>query len=309
MRDNQNSIAVIAFKFNDIFYSLATEELNNSGFKILILLLTENMSSGSFPCQNKFDKVIKIYYRKNFLFFFFAWLQVLWKLKKHRVEKVLLSNPILVINQLIISKLKANKIIFLEDGLMNYFPFSPPRYKVKTFVQKIFCLEDDEIFNRIEYTYLLKPDEAVFYKGTPRKLHLNEFIDEQSHRSLRGQLKDKAVFAGQPLYNIGIFSIEEYNEAVNKLIQKYNIDYYIPHPFSSEKEKIDCPYLDLNKEKVTLEVLAYDCNFTVYSFGSSISYTTKLINPCIKSILFKPRQWSNRVLDMITRHCDQVISL
>ena len=297
--------AVIAFKFNDIYYATSTLEWQRSYYKILILIVTDNVTSNDFPQKELFDKVIIIKYSRSFIFLFYAWWQVLSKFAKCKVDIVFLSNPILIVNQLIIKKLCVSKIILLEDGLMNYYQFVPPQYRLKRLLQYIFDISDEFVFDRIIYTYLLDPNNAIFWKKERKELLLDVSVQSQ----FRDIIQNKIIFAGVPIYKSNKITVEQYNRVVNQIIQDYKVDYYVPHIFASPKENIDCEVLDLNKYAVTLEVLASQYVFTIISLGSSVLYTTKLINPSIESILVKPKEWSLNVLSIIVKKCDQVLVL
>ena len=271
----------------------------------MILIVTDNVTSNDFPQKELFDKVIIIKYSRSFIFLFYAWWQVLSKFAKCKVDIVFLSNPILIVNQLIIKKLCVSKIILLEDGLMNYYQFVPPQYRLKRLLQYIFDISDEFVFDRIIYTYLLDPNNAIFWKKERKELLLDVSVQSQ----FRDIIQNKIIFAGVPIYKSNKITVEQYNRVVNQIIQDYKVDYYVPHIFASPKENIDCEVLDLNKYAVTLEVLASQYVFTIISLGSSVLYTTKLINPSIESILVKPKEWSLNVLSIIVKKCDQVLVL
>ena len=65
---------------------------------------------------------------------------------------------------------------------------------------------------------------------------------------------------------------------VNNCISQYAIDYYLSHTMSSKKENVVCQHIDMSSLQLTLEVLSSIYNMKIYSFSSSVLFTTKLIN-------------------------------
>ena len=126
----------------------------------------------------------------------------------------------------------------------------------------------------------MKPESATYFFGEKKQLLLTQLeFDIDDNLGIEG----KRIFIGQPLYKNGFFSLEEYNDYVNMCISLYEIDFYFPHLFADAGERIDCPILDLSKCKLTLEALATTYNFTIYSFASSVLFTTRQINPAIEA--------------------------
>ena len=73
-------------------------------------------------------------------------------------------------------------------------------------------------------------------------------------------------------------SVDEYSTIVNNCISQYAIDYYLSHTMSSKKENVVCQHIDMSSLQLTLEVLSSIYNMKIYSFSSSVLFTTKLIN-------------------------------
>ena len=73
-------------------------------------------------------------------------------------------------------------------------------------------------------------------------------------------------------------SAREYSTIENNCISQYAIDYYLSHTMSSKKENVVCQHIDMSSLQLTLEVLSSIYNMKIYSFSSSVLFTTKLIN-------------------------------
>lgn len=298
----KKNILIIAYKYNDIFYSLNTEEYKNADKRTIILIKTKNVKNNKFPFLNKFDHIIELNYN-NILTLS---LEIIFRIHLKNIDTVILSNPVLLISQLLINKIQSPQIVLLEDGLMNYYNFIPSKSFKKKLMQKIFFISEQKILSLIHTTYLLDPSKAIFYFGKPQLLSLYR-IDKINNNIIF--INGKSLFVGQNLYDYGTLSIEEYNKLVNYFIQKYKIDYYIPHIYSSSNENIKCNKIDLNKYGVTLEMLSSEFKFNLYSFSSSVLYSTKLINPSIKTHLLKNEKISNpKLLSFLESYCDDIYS-
>ena len=160
------SVCVIASKFNDIYYALSTEEFKVKGRKLLIICKSKNLSPTIYPCQDSFDKILIVDNENNN---FISFLINLFFCKLHLIDlqasTLFLSNPILIVNQIIAKSLNAKKIIFLEDGIMNYYNFLPSKSINKKIIQNLFRVSNILIENLIVITYLFKPDYAIYFFG------------------------------------------------------------------------------------------------------------------------------------------------
>lgn len=296
----KKNILVIAYKYNDVFYSLNTEEYKKANKRILVLIKTKNVKKDKFPFLDKFNFVIELDYNNILILS----LKIIMQLRFYNIDTVILSNPILLISQLLITKIKSSTIILLEDGLMNYCDFKPSNSLKKRIMQRVFFISEKKILDSISTTYLLNPSKAVFYFGECKLLSLLRVKKINYNIDF---IKGKNIFVGQNLYDYGMLSLEEYINTVNYLIKKYNIDYYIPHIYSSNKENIQCDIIDLNRYGLTLEMLSSEIKFNLYSFGSSVLYSTKFINPHIKTYLFKNEKVLNsKSILFLESCCDNV---
>jgi hypothetical protein len=299
-----SSILVIAFKFNDIFYSISTPEFKDSSNKIL-LIFYYGRDSKCFPCQDKFNYIYAFKYKKKRVALLMTLIK-LYSIKKKLTSDILvLSNPILFVNQYIAKISKCKKILLLEDGLMNYYNFIPSNSSFKKVLQKSFSISNESIFNRITCTYLLKPQNAIFYFGEKVALHLDSNLLEIDFNKIRG----KSIFVGQNLYVLDIINIQDYNRLVNYIVDKLNIDFYIPHLFASDKECIKCKKINLLQYSVTLEILAYKYSFKVYSINSSVLYTIKCINNNIETYMIKISPFQQNQFPFLEANCNKIINL
>lgn len=281
---------MIARKFNDIFYAISTPEWEYYNSHVLVIFANDEFAV-QFPFKEKFDKVYVFdssRKRKNDL-------GIIWRLKTRQEElkctAIMLSNIVLIVNQYLIKISQCQSIFLLEDGLMNYCNFKPSNSRLKLFVQCLLGINQRKLIDSVKNTYLLVPNMAQFYGGV--RAQLNPLPIQNVEANLLSKIKGKKIFVGQCLYRFGYMSIEKYNELVNAMIKKYDIDFYLSHAFSLEGEQIDCPILNLAQFGITLEFLASQTSFTLYSFSSSVLYTTRVINPDVMTYLIQIKEQSS----------------
>lgn len=288
-------LLVIARKFNDIFYAMSLPQWTLAHSRHLIII-SNGLNKDDFPLQFAFDDVKFISYSGESIINI---IKTLWKISKieiGKIDTIVLSNPVLVTNQYIIKKSRPKNIILIEDGSLNYSSFSPSRSFVKKSLQILLGINQDKIFNNIDSTYLFYPSKGKFFFGQLQRLVFDRRIF--SSVSFPINLNGKKIFVGQPLYNYGYITRQDYTILVNKVIEKYHIDFYLPHAFSSDLEEINSKSLNIAKYNVTLEALASQYKFSIFSFGSSVLYTCKTINPDIESNLILLPKKSTKVYDI-----------
>lgn len=301
-------LLVIAKKYNDIFASVSIEEWKLHKEHIL-LILDEKSSSTNFPLLNRFERVIRINASSCGRFHF---LDLLLKIKKQldfEIDTLIFSNPVLILNQYVIKKIKPKSIIFLEDGLMNYYDFKPSKSMYKRTWQALLGINQTKFLNSIDKTYLNDPELAVFYYGSPKKLYL-DWKSISEGLDLKIDIENKKIFVGTSLYENGYCTVDEYNKVISDFIKNYSIDYYIPHMQRSKYEKVDAPILNLYENNVTLEVYAARYKFELYSFNSTVLFTTKIINPNIVSHIVRTDIWPNvKIPEILKRYSDDIINM
>lgn len=301
---NSNSLLVIARKFNDIFYAIETPIWDEFDYHILVICANQRFAK-QFPLKEKFNKIIVFDSSQNRLSYGSILREINKKRKEIQCTVAITSNITLIVNQYILKASRCKNILLVEDGLMNYYNFTPKKNSWKRIAQFVLGINEHKLTKKILYTFLLDPDQAMYYKGQVAKLHItrpNLQLDIK-------QIENKKIFVGQCIYEFGYMTIKAYNKKVNETIQKYNIDYYIPHAFASHQEEIMCNTLDLNQLHVTLEILSTQTDFTIYSFSSSVLYSTKIINNRIKSYLIRiPELNEQSKLPIINKYCDGIIN-
>lgn len=277
MKFSQEKMLVVARKYNDIYYAISTEEWAKSS-KHYLLMITDRLDMNDYPMQQMFDKIFTIHTSLSVL----GIIRLIYSLRKflQKVDfnLVTISNVVVVTNLFILNNKKTTKILMLEDGLMNYCNFIPSQSRLKHLLIKLLGININNIYQKIKYCYLLEPSKAIYYYGEKKQLKIKSelFIKNLSIQGL--DLNGKSIFVGQPLYVNNDITIDEYSEAVNNFIKIHNINYYLPHTMSSKKENIHCEKLKLQQIQSTLEILSSIYNLKLYSFSSSVLYTTKLIN-------------------------------
>lgn len=307
----KKSLLVVARKFNDIYYALSMPDWNTYNHKVLIII-TNKLLQEDYPMQNYFNKVYCLKETKGIRSIIWLLIRLKIILSRLAFDTVSISNIAIVANKFIVSQNKCKNVILLEDGLMNYYNFKSSTAKNKLLLMKLLGVSDKNIEQKIVKTYLLEPDAAKFYYGDKVKLDLNSSLFLKN-LYLDIDLNGKKIFIGQPLYlsYVGLsLTVETYCQRVNEIIKKYKIDYYVPHTMSDKNETIDCMILDTSQTKTTFEVIASIFSPQFYSISSSVLYTTKIINPKIKSIMVRIPEVPKVSNDSILyKYIDNIISL
>ena len=302
------NMLVVARKYNDIFYAMSTDEWKMCD-KHYLLMIVNTQNESEYPMSKAFDKVYV--YKTNLGTF--GYIKECISIKKISstidYSIVAMSNPAKLANYGVFSNRKIQNVVLLEDGLMNYYNFKPSFRLSKRIISLLLGLNMMKNQVKIKKTYLLHPDMAKFSYGDKVRLKLKAHNFEK-YIKLDSSIDGKKIFVGQALYKITDMSLEEYSEVVNQIISDKNIDYYLPHRYVLVDERIKCPSLALSKYLATLEILAAFYTFEIYSFSSSVLYTTKLINPSVKSHLvsYKKAQWVKEE-SIIDKVVDEVIEL
>lgn len=299
---------VVARKYNDIFYAISTEEWNGCQVHHLIML-TDRLDGSEFPMQELFDRVTPIHIELGRQGIVKQIIQLHKILEKTGYDVVTISNIATIANLYILKCIKAADILLIEDGLMNYCDFKPSADIRKRMLMRLLRINEKKIWPRISKTYLLQPDTAVYYYGLPTQLGIKTTLfAEKAH--IEPSIAGKAIFVGQDLYRYGNITVEQYSRMVNQLIQHFHIDYYLPHTMASEKENVNAPRYDIVASLATLEIAASIYDFTIYSFSSSTLYTTKLINPRMKTYAIHSKELHHPVGDnIIYRLVDGTINI
>jgi hypothetical protein len=287
---NMGRSIVIANKFNDIIYSISTPEFIETKHNILILCYTYNMTPNFFPFQDKFSTVIRIKLYKNhrilsILFFLF---EIIKKQRHFKMIKYLfLSNPNMLNSHIVYKLTNPLKIILIEDGLMNYSPYSPDKSIVKNLAFKLLHINEYELFKNIKFSYLLMPEQSVFAFGEKQQILINPALKDSLNINISALITQKKIFIGQNLYP-KMCSKEKYYSYVQTIINYFQIDIYIPHLFEEEPSLLEnVMVVRSDTLSLTLECYAPFFTFAIYSFGSSLLYSLKAINSKIETYLIQ----------------------
>lgn len=305
------SLLVVAKKYNDIYYALSLPEWRDSTHRIL-LIVTKQLSLSNYPMQEMFDEVHCIQPRNGTIGILQTLLELTHLLPKLNYSSVIISNISLVANKFIIASQCCHQAILIEDGYMNYYEFKEPVSRSKSLLMKLFGINQDSIVKKISKTYLLKPDIAEYYFGEKRELKIATDLFASKLANIP-DLQGKRIFVGQPLYHTytgNAITIDQYNEFVNKAICDLSIDFYVPHTMASDREHINCEKFDIGKYKCTFEILAslYDLEF--YSVSSTILYSAKVVNPNCKSIMVQiPNVKKIAPNNILYKYSDRIIEL
>lgn len=264
----------IAFKFNDVFYSINTEEFQLSGFKILVIFRTKKNKDYKFPFLELFNNVYYVDYSPSYYGIF----QALRHIRKHKfphIDYVLFSNIRLIVVQYLVTRLIGlPNLIMVEDGLMNYLNqkvYTRNKF-FKIALSFILGIKIGRIEERVLYTYLFKPEIAYYFLGITKKLRLNSCLISKG--CLFDKLSNKSVLIGSNIYDYGEIDLQEYNFLTNKILKQFNIDYYVPHHSASNGERINGEILDISEYGVTFEmILSFINNLRLYSMSSSVLFS------------------------------------
>ena len=272
---NQTMI-VIARKYNDVFYAISTIEWKKT--KKHILLIVPNRSSAeSFPCTDLFDKCIILPSDKNVSLI--NWCNYLFKLKNKlrniSGDIIVMSNPEMLFNRIIFMYTCCREIIFIEDGLRNYYNYKASQNIIKKIIEKVYCVSDKNYYRKISTTYLTNPEKAKYYFGNRMPIELD--INLPSDLNIPN-LSGKRIFVAQDVLDVGEKKINEQQDFFNSLIKKLKIDYYLPRTYDYQEKIEGCQILNLNNKGVTLEFLASKFDIEIFGFTSTLLFSLKMIN-------------------------------
>ena len=271
---------VIARKFNDIIYSVSCDEFVSAGVKKLLII--SDKKNEKFPMTEIFDDVIYLYEPDVSAKGQFRLLTKINRISSRiKADTVFMSNIILLSHYFIVRKTRCRRIILIEDGFMNYRSTRFDNNWKKDVLLRLMGFSKDYMTRRVERTYLLNPAKAKYFFGNLKTLELK---GNNSEGYKGPSLAGKRIFIGQPLYKSTQMTVEQYNHYVNDIIKKYKIDYYVPHFNAGSEENIKAPALKLSDYGLTFELLASRYTFSLYSFSSSVLFTTRWVNPEIKSV-------------------------
>lgn len=293
-------LLVIARKVNDLFYALSTIEWEESKIRDIMVISKEN-DFHKLPLLNLFDNIYffePIEHNSICRRVLENIIKLRSQIKGLKYDLVILSNPFMTINQYIVNKVGCESVVWIEDGLMNYYNYVSKNSKAKKIIHILLGINENKYLKKINKTYLLNPRLAKTYFGVKTKIHLTHYIDTIIPTKIIEELRGKRIFVGQSIYSsqYGLLTIGDYNKLVNQIIGKYNIDYYLPHPFASEQENIDCKILSTGNETYTLEMLTSKLAIDIYSFNSTVLFSTKLINPQCNNHVIVPAKLKDRLI-------------
>lgn len=309
---NQYKLTTVAWKYNDIYYAISTPEFRNTSKsdRLLIYFAKNRLKGTLFPCVEYFDKVICLPWSdsqiKNLLY-----LPRIYKLCRLCKSVCLsLSNPYLAINMLLAKILHVSEIIVLEDGVMNYYPEKPNSYPLKNISMRILGISYDGMIAKVSTTYLWRPDLGVGCLGKVKGLNTDSPIDPKNiGEGIMSQLNDKSIFVDTPIYK-GVNSLitkNEYQQLINKIVNDYKIDYYLPHAFSDQDVAVSIPTLDIYSQQLTLEYLAMTCNFKVYSLVSTLLVSTRFVNPSIYTCFIDIGKFDKDLTQFIRNNASETV--
>ena len=146
-----------------------------------------------------------------------------------KFDKIFVANIENILIQSIISSLKFNELITFDDGTANILKSSMlyqnnESWKLK-FIKFIFMIDHDinTLKNISSLHYTIYYMDNIIKKT--KRISIFNFNDSVGN-ALNGVLK---ICLGQRLYNDDAKNVDLFK----KIIDKYNIDYYLPHPKES----------------------------------------------------------------------------
>lgn len=277
LQENINTMIVLARKYNDIYYAIASEEWIKYD-KHILLIVPNRSPAQSFPYINFFDECVIIPPDKNISTRnFLKYILKIKKIMQHiRGDVIFMSNPEMLINRIIFKLSGSKEIIFLEDGLMNYYNFHSSNGGLKKIVEYFFSVSNKTYLNKISTTYLSNPNKARYYFGEKKQIKISSNIKiDKTLPNLSG----KKILIAQNVLNVRECSKGQQDEFFNSIINKYNIDYYVPRTYDYQEDIRGCEILNLNNKGITLEILASKFNMEIYGFTTTLLFSLKMINP------------------------------
>ncbi|WP_439238472.1 glycosyltransferase family 52 [Lonepinella sp. BR2919] len=299
---------VIAHKYNDILYSVETEEFKEGDYNILLIFKLHGYNVEDYPFLDKFNQIFtfdydKINIKKNVLRFI---IYLIKNRKFLRSNYVFISNPNLLYNKIFAKIIKPKGVILIEDGTLNYVSNKVDIPCLKRIFQYLCGIDNDILLDITKSTYLSLPDEATLYSGEKKKIVLPQELSLDLEDNIE-LLKGKKIFIGQNLYP-KYCSENEYYNLVKRILKEYNIEYYIPHAYEYYDNQLD--FVMTSKiRKYTLEYIAQFTSFELYSLSSSVLLTTKFINKDVSSTLFKVDFCAPMYSEKLFSICDHIIDL
>lgn len=277
MNESSNKIMIVlARKYNDIYYAISTKEWKNVK-KHILLIMPNRSTAESFPYKDLFDKCITLPPDKDVSLI--CSVDYLYNLKKSmqdiKGDIIVMSNPEMLFNRIIFKLSSCKEIIFLEDGLMNYYNYQASNNTLKKAVEHLFNVSDKTYLHKITTTYLTNPTKAKYFFGNKKQIELN--IDLSSNIDIPN-LSGKKIFIAQDILNVGEKNIKQQEDFFNLIIKKFNIDYYVPRTHDYQEKIEGCNILNLNNKGITLEVLATIFDMEIYGFTTTLLFSLKMVN-------------------------------
>lgn len=282
------TVTVISHKYNDILFSTETDEFKSADIKQVIIFKLLSDSLDNYPRLDYFDRVFVFDYERGknniysikLLFF-------LLKIRAYLKSNFLfISNPYLLFNKLITLFDKHANVILLEDGLLNYVKQNQSIPFQKFVIEKLIGFNSNTILDKVTTTYLSCPERAVLFAGNKMKISLNPAVNGKVDSEMDfmiSEISGKKVFIGQNLYP-KYLSENSYYHKVQEIIDKFKIDYYVPHAYEGYRNQL--ANVDIFRlKKYTFEYLALYADFELFSFGSTVLFSAKMINNKLRSNL------------------------
>lgn len=311
MKNKERNLLIVAKKYNDIYYALSLSEWQQCRKKTL-LIVTKKLSQANYPMQELFDEVYCVQSYDGSLGIFQTLIELKRLLPRIIFDTVILSNISIVANKYILINPKCKQAILVEDGYMNYYDFKEPDNMRKRLLMNLFGIKQESVVSKIKKTYLLKPECAEYFFGDKCSLKIDTNLFASKLVSIPN-LQRKKIFIGQPLYHNytgNSITVEQYNQEINSVIKKFDIDYYVPHTMADPNEKINCEVFDVGVYKCTFEVLASMFDLTFYSVSSTVLYSSKLVNPKCRSVMVQIPNVDKLPSDNILyKFSDEVVAL
>lgn len=300
-----NTVVVVAYKLNDVYYANSTSEVRNSDKSILIDFC-------GFPLEvvSGFYAVKKIRYRRGVFGILLNLVSLaILRVKFGCAQSVISSNYQLFYTRIISSFIyRGAGLILVEDGVMNYrseriFMPGSALERLPSMLLDALKISENAILKRVRMGYFLRPD-LISLKVNKKKLSPPISIPHNHACDLLEKVDGKSVFIGQPLYVTGGVDEGGYFHVLDELYGRGLFDYYIPHLKEPEiRSGVKFPVLDISHYNATLEMIAPGLTkMTVLTFSSSIAYTLPVINSKIRSNIIVSNVYANHdIRDLFAR--------
>ena len=223
---------------NDSFYGIMIMSNNNDKFNYYYKKLKTKCDRGckKIFLSNSFKKNHHLYYYCYYIYII-VFVRIALFFRKRKVKNVFTSSLSIdtLFIQIVLSQLSPKVQFFsFDDGTVNigkngYTYTSQGFIYENSFLRKLLGLKlsISQIISRITKHYTIYPNVKNLMENT-EPIHLMN--TNNSKDAEKGEQDRVSILLGQPIYEHLENAEKEYIDLVHKVMRKYHIDLYFPHP-------------------------------------------------------------------------------